>query len=421
MGEHKERKGLGVKIGSYAIIAFILVYLPSVVVWVSGRQINTSFLRSGSLEDIIQVEACVVRDEKIIKSPVDGKCIFDISEGEKVAANYRIATILKDSAVQLMSKLYELDLDIIKKQKEKGDIQEIFSEDVVKLDNEISKKVVRLAEINNQKNFSEMAAVKAQIDDLVQKKAQIIGSKSVPDTYIQTLIKQRDTLAEQIKTGTNDIISDEPGIVSYITDGYEQKLTPTGIKNLVPGFIEEIKKDSAKKNWDNTDVTAGSTIAKLIRDIDYYFVITLDKNYISNIELNSEIRIRVNEIGKDIIGKIDYISKESNGSHIVSIRVNKSQYETLDLRVINIELITNYYQGLKIPLKSLKSFNLAEMKAEIVLVKAGYASIRPVLIKGMNEEFAIIEKADTKNSVNLYDVYIVNPENIEEGQGIDNE
>jgi hypothetical protein len=107
--------------------------------------------------------------------------------------------------------------------------------------------------------------------------------------------------------------------------------------------------------------------------------------------------------------------------YIVSIKINKSQYETSGLRIVNIELIKNDYHGLKVSLKSLQNINLDEMKAEIVLVKAGCADIRPVRITGMNEEYAIIETADMKNSVNLYDLYVVNPENIEEGQVIENE
>jgi len=58
------------------------------------------------------------------------------------------------------------------------------------------------------------------------------------------------------------------------------------------------------------------------------------------------------------------------------------------------------------------------MVANIVIMKANYASVREVVIKGINNEYAVVTSGNTEQGISLYDTYIINPKNIHDGQVI---
>jgi hypothetical protein len=126
----------------------------------------------------------------------------------------------------------------------------------------------------------------------------------------------------------------------------------------------------------------------------------------------------MNEINKTSTGTIDYISPSFSGKYIISIKLNKYISEVAGLRITNIDLVVKHYEGLKVPISSLKDVDLSQKKAKIIIVDANYAKIKDVSIIGYDSVFAIINnlKEKDKNGIGLYDVYVVKPGNIKEGQ-----
>ena len=57
---------------------------------------NVGFITMGEIEDSISTKGYIIRDETVIKAPYSGRYIKDVDEGEKIQANQRIATVLKD-------------------------------------------------------------------------------------------------------------------------------------------------------------------------------------------------------------------------------------------------------------------------------------------------------------------------------------
>ena len=80
------------------VILFLILYIPSLVSWIYGNNVNTEFIREGEIESSINTNAYIVRDEIVINSPAEGKCIREKSEGERVSVNSRIATIVDNTS-----------------------------------------------------------------------------------------------------------------------------------------------------------------------------------------------------------------------------------------------------------------------------------------------------------------------------------
>lgn len=420
MEELNKIKTSNLKIGSILIIVFILIYVPSLYHWVYGIDINTDIIRNGTLEDAINADGFLVREESTFTSPYTGTYIPEIMEGEKIPVNFNIATVLKRSSEELLKQLEEIDLNIIKTQKKKNENVNIFSDDINKIDSEIIDKLKLVINAGNSNNIDIESNLHDGIDTLIQKKASIIGNTSTSDQYINTLKKQKDDLQNRIKLNTNEIKSKTSGIISFNIDGYENLLTPESIKGITPKLLESIKINAGTNNFGNKSVEAQKPFAKIIKDFEYNILVILDKNKIKDLKKDREVSVRINEINKVLNGKVDFISKSYGGKYIISFKLDQCISELASIRRTNIDLIIkkNSFSGFKIPINSLKEIDLIHKKAKIVIVDANYATIKDVAIIGNDNEYAIIDNINKKdkNGIGLYDIYVTKPGNIKEGQ-----
>lgn len=416
--KNKDRFTGRLKLGSFLILLFLLLYIPSLIFWVYGKNISTDIIRIGELEDSLNVDAYIVRDERAINSPLDGISIRVINEGEKIKAGDTIATVLNKSSEKLLDDLKTLDLRIIKAQKEKSENDDFFSEDVRKLDKEIEEKLMLVIAQGNSNSLSKAKVIKSEIDGLIQKKASITGSLSSSDAYIKSLKKEKSMLQGRVNENTKNIDSNSPGIISYIVDGYEELLNPEKIFDLTPKDLEGIKIRENNKDMDDLSVEYNKPFVKVIKGIDYYTVFVMDKKRAGDFKVDDSLGIRINDIDKVVPGIVSYKSNEIEGKYVIAVKSDRALSETAALRKINIDLIKKYYDGLRVPVKSLINIDLESKKAQIALVRANRAKFVPVRIIGRNNEFAIIDNIDeyAESGISLYSSYIINPKNIEEGQ-----
>lgn len=422
----------GVKIGNILVVVFLVIYIPSFIHWVFGRTIATGIIQSGKLEESINIDGIIVRDETVLKSPFEGAFIPSVGEGEKIPVDFCVATVLKESSEKLINELKQKDLAIIKTQQDMNDMKEFFSEDLNKLEDEISLRLKTVIEESNRNSLERTSQLKLEIDKLIQKKMSILGETSDSNSYLSSLTKEKLELQKRIKQNTSEIVAPSSGIISYIIDGYESILRPDAITEFTPEYLEGIKVQYIENNIDNRKVVAEKPFAKVIKGIESYIVVCLDEDRAEKFKPGNKVKLRINDIGKTLDGKVYYMSSKINGKFVMAVEFNRGISETAGLRRVNVDLITRLYEGYKVPLSSLKDINLGEMTAKIMLVKAKYADERIVKIVGINDEFAIIESPDEKEirddmeesmemdlrGVSLYDIFILRPLNIKEGQYI---
>jgi len=420
-GEKKPVKGKsgtksGTKSGVKIIlaIAFILIYLPSVIHWVYGKGITKDLVRNGVIEDSVNSNGLIIRDEELLVSPFEGLFIPAVEEGEKVPVNFRVATVLKNSALELLDSKNEIDMKIIKYQNSKSETQQMFAGDVRKIENEIAQKVSGLISESNKNNFYNVRTYRKDINDLVKKKSEVLSGLNSNDAYINELLSERKRIENQIQANTKDIYSDKSGIISYVIDGLEELLTVKNIDQITPEVFEKIKVSANTRSDDNVAVP-GQPFAKIIGNTSCYVAVPLEASQAQRFNAGEKVKLRFNDISRETYGEITHITA-SNGKAVVVARFNRYINELSDRREVNLDLIKSSVEGLKVQAKSLRDLDTVNMKAKIVLVKSNYSVIEDVTVEALNKEYAIISSEDGK--VNLYDTYIVNPGDIVEGQVI---
>lgn len=409
-----------VTLGGLIIVLFMLLYIPSLINWLTGSNVTTDIINNGKIEDSINSSGIIIRDEELLdRSETGGRYIPLVSEGERTKANYQIASILGKGSDELLDKIEDINAKVIKARMDIAEKTNFFSEDLTKLDKEILQQAKVMAEACNNNNFKEISKCREKIGSIIDKKAEIIGNNTTNE-YISSLEQQKASLKKQLSENTAKVISKKSGIVSYVIDGLETSLTVDSMEVLSSEKISEIINNyTYKKSTD--EVEAGGYIAKIIKGTEIYIASVLKAENVSDYEPGNNIKIRINDIGIEASGKIKYVNKQADGTAVLIVQINRGMDLLSDRRVVNIDIIKRTEEGLKVPLRCLRNISEDGTSADIMLVKHNVADIRKVSILCKDEEFAIIctPEKELKETVNLYDIYVINPDKAKEGDIIE--
>jgi putative membrane fusion protein len=416
MNKSKEKKGKKIKKFKMIVVVFLLIYVPLLLNWIFGLNIQVALIKNGIIEKSVNTECYISRDEEVILSPFNGQYIPYIREGERAAADSMIAYVIKDSSLNLLKELQEKDSNIIKEQNRKTINMEIFSEDLKKIDIDISRKIDMVIEDVSSNVFLNINRYKNEINRLIEKKAEVIGGIIIPDSYMKELQEEKQRILENINKNTYEAVSGFPGTISYKIDGLEDMLKPEIIKEITPEFINNMESNIFKKDNNENKAIVEQPFIKIIKGFDFYLIGILNISDKIVLENNERIRVRINDIGRLSYGEIYHMSEIYEDQYIVAIKTDRYLSETCSLRKVNVDIVKSLYEGLKVPFKSLLNVDIKENKASLMIVKANYSVKEDVIIEGYNEKYAIIKGIN--DNVILYDSFVINPENVKEGQQI---
>lgn len=416
--EKKPKKNMKkrLRIGGLLIFLFFLLYIPSLLNWLNGTNVTSDIIRVGTIEESVNSDCIVLRDEVLLEAPAfEGKYIPEAAEGEKVPAFYRVATVLNRTSDSLIKELDQVNLKIVEARKDSKEKVDFFSEDTAKLDAQIGQKVQDIIAVTNSSSLVDIGRIRGEIDKLMEKKSEITGGNG-DDAVIKPLLLQKEEIQSRINSNTKQIISEFSGIISYVIDGYEQVLTPKAIKDLTPKQIEGIRLDKAE-NTDDNQTHANKPFVKVIKGSEIYMAAVLEQSSADKYKSGDEISVRINDTGMETKAAVVGISKVVDGKCVMTVKTNRGVDELSSMRRVNADFIRKYDEGLKVPLKCLRKISQDGSSAEIMLIKANVADARKVAIECRDGEYAIIRTPD--KTVNLYDTYILNPDNVKEGDIID--
>ncbi len=412
-------KKQSVRIGTLILVVFLLIYLPSLLFIIYGNGVETDILKIGKIEEVQNIDGVFIRNEKLIMSPETGNCVMDAVDGEKVPAYYRIASVVKNVPVSTYAELKTKEMEIERAQNAQKENINTFSSDIKKLDTEIIEEVKNLAQQSVRGSLVESYTSLTNIDKIVYRKSDIFGDSSKSAAYIKKLKNEKAAIQSKLNNNITEIRTNSSGLISYAIDGYETILTPEVIRNITPEELDKITTKETNRDFNVIDVVKGKPVAKLVKDLESHMVAAVDEKHTKTLKLDNTVMLRINETGLSIDAKIIYSSNLINGKRIVAFKFDTGLNETVGLRRVNADIILSSYTGLKVPYSSLRNIDLKNMTALITLVKGHTATIKKVKIIGMNEDAVIIDNLEGENSIALYNTYILNPNNIQEGQTID--
>ena len=205
----------------------------------------------------------------------------------------------------LVTQIAELDTKIQEALKS----QEVrYLSDVKILEEQIDQ---QMDNINKMTDISKITECEKQINQLITKKAKIVGEKSPSGSYLKELNDQRAKLEQELNNGSETITAPKSGILSYRVDGLEDKLTVDNFSSLSEEFLENLNLKTGKL------IATSDECGKIVDNFTAYIATISTSEQSKQAKIGDKVKIKLSN-SKEIDAEISYISQENEEKNTIS-------------------------------------------------------------------------------------------------------
>lgn len=419
---------------SLLVFILLLVYLPALWNWLFSSNVEIGVIKSATLELKVPVKGVIVRKEQLLTSPGNGIVIPTIPYGDKVAAHHEVASFISSDMRDMVKHYREMKLEILKRAVTKFD--SAAGSEREQWEKAIEKQIEKLTDASNSGDLTSLTGIRGSIDDILEARAMYMLENTDGDDALKIEKNELGQLETSIDKSVTEIGSPASGVVSYYMDGHEASFLPDRRGEITLESIDAaIASESASERWitpAEIEVKKDQVFAKLVTNDEAWVVFYVSRDQGKKIshsyekrkmeETDFKLDMEMEGLQDRIPLVIESVREIPNDKYMIIGRMNQLIELTMDKRGFAGNLVLSSVTGMKVPMKSLTGLNNVDNTADIVLVEMNKAVYKRVQIAATQDAYAIIENLDTMNqekTVNLYDVYVVNPRNIEEGQVIE--
>ena len=351
----------------------------------------------GKLSDEEQVDGIIIRSEEVLNVE-KGQKIQKIKENnEKVSKNEIVAKVSTQNEQDIMKRIEEVNKKI----------EQALSENQINVNSAqnitINEKIERvLAHVSDTNFQSKIEEYDKEIKNSLYEKAKISGELTKEGSKLKNLIKEKENLEATLNSNTKNVISTSAGNISYIVDGYEQKLKADNFEYLTEDILKnvDIKRGTVLSVSDNK--------AKIIKDFNTYIACIVKRDRLKDVKRGKTLELNINN-EYEALSMVEYIKDIDNSKSIVVFSTNKLSTELSKYRKISLGIIWWSEVGLKVSNKAIKKI---EKQHFVVKNKSGFTELIPVKLIKETEEYSLVSGYASKlrskqNSKELIDIPIL--------------
>ncbi len=315
----KYRPPININLG-LIIFGVIFVYIVVVVVsYFRSDRIAPYEVTLGSLAVNNTYTGVIIRNETVVESEYSGYINYYAREGEKVANHSMVYTVDETGKIN----------DLLNN--DSGDTVMLSDEDMTELKDEIS----LFSSGFNPVNYLDTYDFKYNIEGTVLKIANYKVLSSI-DEY------KSGEYADNVNFG----YAPASGVVVYSVDGYEEYAPEDMTKALLYNEAYE------KKQFSSNDlISQGDPAYKIIDEEEWSMLVEIDEAKCKELEDEDYINVRFLKNNYTSWGKISILRQD--GTIFLKLDFNNSMVTFATDRFLEVELISNSDQGLKIPNSSI--------------------------------------------------------------------
>lgn len=338
-----------------AIFGAMTIYLIAVLIsYMKVEPIQGYEIQMGSLSVAKTYTGIAIREEELLKSPYTGYINYFVREGERVSSRDTVYSV--DESGKLASLL------------ESGDTGEASYTDEELA--EFRSEVIQYDRGFDSKEFNSVYDFKYSIEGSVMKLVNVNMYEN-----LQTL--NQSSLGGMVALCT----AGQTGYVVYSTDGYET-LTP---EQITAEVFDQSAYEKTRVN-NNDLIEKNATVGKLVTNENWSLMIPVDESRAAEMEEAEYVEVKFIKTQETSWGQV-VIHRLADGIYAELI-FNNSCVSFCTDRYIDIELVVNEKQGLKIP-------NSAIAEKEFFIIPADYMTKG-----GPNGNYGVLkEKADENGNL----------------------
>ena len=411
----------------WLLLLLLALYLGGYVyTYLTTPRVAETRVEIGSVEQPKVYSAVIVRDEAVYRSAADGVAVFTMRDLEQVRVGGEIYSIQDATRVAAIeSELKKINAQIIDMQAERAELS--IYEDDIREDNAQIKKTVdnmsfRLLSGETKRIYELAESVRLGMDTRNHKLlSENRGS-------LKTLVEEREISQSLLAGAKQNAYAAESGVVSYLTDGQEELLTPDAL-GAITKEQTKMQIDYEALSYKKT-VAAGDPVCKIVRSGTWYIAAYIPQDAAvtetdedkKKWNVNSIVTIYIEEDGRltPLETRVDRMEKSSETEYYIVFRCTRQMADYLHCRNLKIRLAQNVMEGLKIPNTSIVDKTLLKVPVECLMDDAAGRTIVMRRVNGLDESVAITVSAKNEvyadvvqdfNNLRFGDTLVVKSEN----------
>ncbi|SHM07659.1 putative membrane fusion protein [Caldanaerovirga acetigignens] len=285
--------------------------------------------KESTVKEIISSEAVIVKNERVINAPAEGKIELMVKAGERVRVN---------------APLFKVVADVDKKQLLEREMDEL------------KRKLENIKKAGNDLKLQNEAAIE----------------------MIEKSIKLQEKKLQEVES---TIFSPMAGVISFNVDGYEYLLVPEKVSSLDYEDIENIKATGSEQTFQEI-VKTNQAVMKIVDSLTLEVVAKWDG---PNLKIGEKYTIRFPEHDLEIKTRLRELS-ETKKTAVFSVQ--EVPFELLDKRKSRVEIVVRTHNGIGVPVSALVDDKGQE---GVLLFFDGKLIFKPVKVIAKDDKNAIVE------------------------------
>ncbi|MDD6279524.1 MAG: HlyD family efflux transporter periplasmic adaptor subunit [Oscillospiraceae bacterium] len=345
---HPEKNIVSKILRNIVLILFVVVFISIIYNFRNRESATVSALMADATASK-EFKGVFVRDETIVTYSGTGILSYGVSDGGRLGSGSVIAEVYPDdSQISNNREIQQLtkELDILNKIQNPGTLE---SAQPANLSASIEETYRNLVYCRDMRDYDTISSEK---DDLLVQLStyQIITDDSVDFTQrILDINNQLNQLKLASVSPSEIITSDRSAYFVSYCDGFEDKFKKENIDSITAEMIKNVQ-----------DVRADDSrvVGKLIDGYEWYVAGVID-NSRKEYEIGDRVTLSFETTADTIDAEITDI-RGSGSSSVIILSCSEFNYELVQHRCMNVELIKGSYTGLKVPREAIRFCRIEE-------------------------------------------------------------
>lgn len=390
-----KKNGLNFKIIAIVVVLGVIAsYVIYQAVLSSKAEIETQFALNEVVYKTIDTTGFVVRDEHFITNDVKGTTVSFAENGERVARGDTVSMVFasSDDAVSYL-KITEIEKNIEHYEQLSGQAN-LQSLNINTLDEKIDNELVDYLECCDSDDYSGAIEYANTYRDSLTGK-QIATGEELDFTQQLADLKNELAALQSIKYTYTQVKSDTSGYFISGADGYEKIIDYTKIDEL---SAEKVEKALESK----PAAVSEDVIGRVVESFQWYIVCSVDTDDTVNLSYNKAIYVNFPYNGIEKLPvKLYKIGDRSGEKTMLILSCDLMNENLSDLRIENLQIITEEYEGYKIPNSAIRTVDGVK---GVYVVRGNLLGFRKIHIVHSTDNYTLVNNPDGESDyIKLYD------------------
>jgi putative membrane fusion protein len=392
------------------VVLLVLIYVFYECYSVTHIQLETQTATLSTVYESVDATALIIRDEHTVSNSTSGVTVPCLNNGDKINVGGNVAmTFSSNDDASAYSKYSELESELeYYENLESQTVGQAAS--VESINNEIDDDIDSYIRAIASNDTTSVSSAGSTVNDSLLRRQMIIGENVDLVSIIQDLRKQVESYSSNTKPA-DYITTDESGVFTSVTDGYENLIDYSKIDSL---SIDDVK---AALDKVDTSVDTSSNVGKLVTSYDWYIATVVKADDVKNLKNGSKVNIALKDNG-DTVLKVKIVSgaepDAGEDETLLVMKCNTLTAELATMRKENIEIRYDSYDGIKVPASAL---HVVDGKKGVYVLISSQVKFRETDVIYSDDDYVLLSyDSDDSDGIHIYDKIILRGKDLQDGK-----